>query len=218
MMNTVWFISCLLLWGLSLFLALLVFGVLGWIERLQFHMVQLEARLPRPRGRSGLPVGSLAPDFSLFDLQNQEISLHEFLGRTVLLIFTQTGCSPCHQLLADLNGMRLPGKVKLVVIHNGQPNEDPWPRGSKPGLTTLVQTAHRVSRLFQWFHYPSAFVVDEKGVVRWFGVVFNRKQLRLALGAAERNVINGRAEVPADGAKAGPTGSVSSSTGEGVRS
>jgi cytochrome oxidase Cu insertion factor (SCO1/SenC/PrrC family) len=39
---------------------------------------------------TGANVGNLAPDFTLFDLSGQQVSLHSFLGRPVVVNFWAT--------------------------------------------------------------------------------------------------------------------------------
>jgi hypothetical protein len=59
-----------------------------------------------------------APDFSLPSAEGKEMALHDFAGRKVLLVFTQSGCSPCTQIVPELNRLGS-SAVQVVVIHSG---------------------------------------------------------------------------------------------------
>ncbi len=54
-----------------------------------------------------------APDFTLRDLQNQEVSLHQFKGKALLINFWATWCNPCLK--------RVPEEIKLVRAMNAKP-------------------------------------------------------------------------------------------------
>jgi hypothetical protein len=47
----------------------------------------------------------------------KEVSLYDFLGRRVLLVFTQSGCSPCKKIIPELN--RLGPDEQVIVVNNG---------------------------------------------------------------------------------------------------
>jgi peroxiredoxin len=61
--------------------------------------------------RAGLPVGTAAPDFRLPLLQGGELSLSDYRGRKVLLVFSDPNCGPCDQLAPQLEQLarRAPG-------------------------------------------------------------------------------------------------------------
>ena len=86
-----------------------------------------------------------APDFTLSSIAGHEVSLHDFAGRKVLLVFVQPGCGPCHAVVPDLN--RLASRKRdvqvLVAGHDcagaasepsseGQPWKTASPRASMP--------------------------------------------------------------------------------------
>src|SRR5439155_1202385 len=52
--------------------------------------------------REGLKAGTPAPTFSLPDIHGRTISLEEYRGRRVLLVFTDPHCGPCDQLAPEL--------------------------------------------------------------------------------------------------------------------
>ena len=54
-----------------------------------------------------IPAGALAPDFTLHTTPDQEVSLHEFRGRPVVLVFYPADWSPvCGDQVALYNEMR----------------------------------------------------------------------------------------------------------------
>jgi thiol-disulfide isomerase/thioredoxin len=52
--------------------------------------------------RNGLPPGSPAPDFTLPAIHGGSLSLAQFRGRQVLLVFSDPHCGPCNQLAPEL--------------------------------------------------------------------------------------------------------------------
>src|SRR5262249_56306756 len=102
-MNTVWMISNVALWLAVLFLGFLLLGTLRALGLLRWRLEQLEATTPSRLGRSGLKPGKKASDFTLPSVAGTEVSLRDFTGRKVLLVFTQAGCGPCRQIMPELN-------------------------------------------------------------------------------------------------------------------
>src|SRR5713226_2103740 len=86
------FTSQVLLWLLVFFLGFMVLGALRALGLLQWRLEQLEAITPSRLGRSGLKLGKNAPDFILPAIEGGTVSLDNFIGRKVLLVFTQAGC------------------------------------------------------------------------------------------------------------------------------
>src|SRR5690606_39362403 len=54
------------------------------------------------RLRDGIPEGTTAPVFRLPRLEGGELSLLEYRGRDVVLVFSDPDCEPCLELLPDL--------------------------------------------------------------------------------------------------------------------
>src|SRR6516165_3737682 len=115
-MNNFLFISNIVLWLLVLFLGFLLLGTLRAVGLLRWRLEQLQATMPSRLGRSGLKVGKKAPDFTLPSVAGPEVSLHDFVGRKVLLVFTQSGCGPCKQIMPEL--YRLEGRDLQVLVLN----------------------------------------------------------------------------------------------------
>ena len=61
-----------------------------------------------------LNVGSKAPDFTLPSASGTQVSLHDYAGRKVLLVFTQTGCGPCGEIIPERARDRLPRRAPPI--------------------------------------------------------------------------------------------------------
>ena len=126
-----------------------------------------------PTGKSVVKVreGSPAPDFTLRDLDGQEIRLSSLRGKVVLLNFWATWCPPCRE--------EVPSMVKLNRAMAGRPFQmlavsiDEGGRESVAGyfkesgstLPALLDTDRSVGRLYGITGVPETFVIDGKGVI-----------------------------------------------------
>jgi methylamine dehydrogenase accessory protein MauD len=176
-------------------LALLVFGlgflVLGTLRALgivNWRLDQLELTRPSRMGRDGLKVGKNAPDFTLPSTAGGEVSLHEFAGRKVLLVFTQSGCGPCHEMAPEFNRVQERGEHQVLVVNNGELDETrQWAKDVRAGYPVLVQNKFNLSKRYEVFATPFAFVIDEQGVIASNGIVGSAQYLGYVLtGAGKR--------------------------------
>ena len=122
-MTTFLLVSIILLWSSILLLGFLVLGALRALGFVNWRLDQLELTRPSRLGRDGLKAGKKAPDFTLPCAAGGEISLHDFAGRKVLLVFTQSGCGPCHDMAPEFNCVQAKGECQVLVVNNGEPDE-----------------------------------------------------------------------------------------------
>src|SRR5207249_10888696 len=102
-MSSFWLVSTVVLWIGFVLLGFLLLGTLRALGLLSWRLEQLQATAPSRLGRDGLKVGKRAPDFTLPSVAHGDLSLHDFAGRKVLLVFTQSGCGPCKAIVPELN-------------------------------------------------------------------------------------------------------------------
>ena len=124
-MNLWWLASYVALWVFVLLLGFLLLGALRALGLQGWRLEQLEATTPSRVGRNGLKPGKTAPDFTLPEATGGEVALRDFAGRKVLLVFTQSGCGPCHRIMPELNRLQAAGEVQVLVVNNGEPEADP---------------------------------------------------------------------------------------------
>ncbi len=139
--------------------------------------------------RDGLKAGTVAPDFRLPRLDGRgDLSLEEFRGRCVLLVFSSLHCGPCNTLAPDLEkfhreqgGTERPltltlspsegargnlSEVAVVMISKGEPKEN-RAKVKEHGLTfpVLLQQQWEISRRYAMFATPIAYLIDEAGLI-----------------------------------------------------
>ncbi len=183
-MSIFWVISTVLLWVLVLLLGFLLLGALRTIEWLRWRVEQLEATMPSRVGRSGLRPGKKAPDFTLPSASGGEISLHDYAGRKVLVVFTQTGCGACGEIVPELNRLER-DEVRVLVVNRGTPEETrKWAAKTGARCPVLAQEGLDLARRYEVFATPFAFLVNEQGVVVSKGIVGNRRHIAFVLSGA----------------------------------
>jgi peroxiredoxin len=119
--------------------------------------------------RSGLRAGAQAPAFTLPDVAGESVSLEDFRGRPVLLVFSDPGCGPCNALgpkLAHIDQGSGEGGLQLLIISRGTEQENRR-KAEEQGIRfpVLVQPGWRVSKAYGIFETPVAFLVDREGVI-----------------------------------------------------
>jgi methylamine dehydrogenase accessory protein MauD len=185
-MHTFLMISTLALWIVALTVGFLLLGTLRTMGLLQWKVDQLEATRP-PRGnRSGLKPGAKAPAFSLPDVEGEEVSLTDFSGRRTLLVFVQSGCGPCHDIVPELNRLQQSGQLQVLVINSAEPEEArDWVQETHADFPVLIQDRWEVSKQYQVFATPFAFLINERGMIAAAGIVSSKQYLGYLLEAAD---------------------------------
>jgi methylamine dehydrogenase accessory protein MauD len=200
-MTTLLLISSIALWLAGLFLAFLLLGALRSLGLLRWRLEQLEATTPKRLGRDGLKRGKKAPDFTLPTVTGPEVSLHDFAGRRVLLVFTQAGCSPCQAIVPELN--RLASEMQVLVVNKSDAEAvRKWMVQAQARFPVVVQEGLDLSKRYEVFATPFAFLIDEQGVIRSKGIVNNKQHIGFVLSGAGEAEHNGQADAELVGAEA----------------
>jgi peroxiredoxin/uncharacterized membrane protein YphA (DoxX/SURF4 family) len=114
---------------------------------------------------AGLTVGEPAPNIELEDLSGRSIALAAFWGIETLVLFWNTGCGFCQQMLPDLKEWEAnapEGAPRLVVISAGSKEAN-----REMGLASpvLLDQDFATGRAFGASGTPSAVLVDVEGKV-----------------------------------------------------
>ena len=184
-MTVFWLVSSALLWALVLLLGFLLLGALRAQGLLAWRLDQLEATMPSRIGRSGLAPGRKAPDFTLPGVDGANVSLDDFAGRRVLLVFVQSGCGPCHEIVPELNKLAARNReLHILAVNHATPEAAcAWAAETGAAFPVVVQEDWSVSKIYEAFATPFAFLIDECGFVAAKGIVSQRHHLGYLLSA-----------------------------------
>ena len=118
---------------------------------------------------TGLPVGSVGPDFSLPDLRGEQLTLDNLraAGKPVVLIFTSPGCDSCVELLPTIAGWQEKHSEKVTIsLISDQSIEENRTKFAEHGVHhVLVQEDWEVAGSYGADATPSAVLITPTGAV-----------------------------------------------------
>ena len=130
-----------------------------------------------------LKPGTAAPDFTLTDINGHSVSLRDFQGRKVVLVFWASWCPDCRAevpALKELQAKSDPRKVAFVAVSFDR-TKDAWEKYVKENEMTGVQLFENAPRKESFvndaYHVkwiPSLYLIDEKGKVALSTVVLDK--------------------------------------------
>jgi peroxiredoxin len=187
-MSTATIIVCALLGTLLLLLGFLLLGALRTLSLLTWRLDQLESTTPGRLNRNGLPRGVSAPEFTLLDLSGNPLTLDAQSAGSILLVFVQSRCGPCHAIVPELNSLqrRRQHLHVLAVLHADPDEARDWVAETRPEFPVAVQEDWSLSKRYEVFATPFAFLIDEHGVIVSKGILTQRQHISLLFSTAER--------------------------------
>jgi len=146
------------------------------VSRLASAAAENPKRLPGERPlsesrieRDGLKRGTPAPLFSLPDLRGDVLSLADYRGGRVILVFTDPQCGPCKALLPELVEIyqeRHDDRCGLIMISRGPIDADRQTANEfGVNFPIVIQPHWKLSKAYGIFATPVAFLVDGDGVI-----------------------------------------------------
>src|SRR5262249_2136171 len=111
--------------------------------------------------------GTVAPEFTLPDVNGRPVSLQDYRGKRVILVFSDPQCGPCMQLapyLVRAYERRRAVTTEIVMISRGDLEEN-RKKAERFGLPfpMVLQDRWKLSKKYGIFATPVAFVVSEDG-------------------------------------------------------
>jgi len=115
-----------------------------------------------------------APGFTLKDVNGKEVSMHDFKGKNVLIVFGTTWCPYCVTEVNDLKAFFNKHKdkdVKLLSIDIQESQEKVSAFVKKYGInyTVLLDETGDVARSYNVYGIPATYFVDETGIIKYSG-------------------------------------------------
>ena len=127
-------------------------------------LITLFDRSPAPRP------GRYAPDFTLTDLDGNQVTLSEHRGKKVILNFWATWCPPCRAEMPDLERLAHDHEstltVLLIDLEEGEEQIRPFLDDIGVTLVPLLDSDAAVATMYRVAALPTSLIIDEEGVIR----------------------------------------------------
>lgn len=126
---------------------------------------------PDGSARAKVSKGEAAPDFTLKNMQGEEVTLSDLRGKVVLVNFWATWCPPCRQEMPSMEELYQHLKsqdfemLAINVEENGPEAVDKFLKDKSHSFPILFDPQSQVQRLYNVTKYPETFVVDRNGIV-----------------------------------------------------
>ncbi len=186
-MSGPWLVSYVVLWGLVLLQGAVILVLLRQLGLMYLGSAQGVAR-------DGLAPGERAPEFTLPDLTGRLVSLADFRGRPLLLIFGSTACAPCRGLIPDLNVFARERAAELQALYLSRGELEETRRFIDEldvRVPVAIHTDHELPDKYKARVTPFAFVIDGEGIVRAKGLANNGDHLEQLLRMAKDEIERG---------------------------
>lgn len=179
-----------------------------WLESRRLRRDLAAARGRLGRIPQGLPVGSLAPEFSVPDGHGGTLTLSSLLarGRPVALVFTLAGCGPCEPMLPELRRLQTIAADRLTIALVGISTFERYDRArarhgeglsladatrEDPALQDELDELIEVLHVYDVHRSPAAVIVRPAGTIGSVPV-----DGRPAIEAVLRREIDGAVALP----------------------
>ena len=120
---------------------------------------------------AGVNVGESAPDFTLVDLEGNQVSLSDFRGKTVFVNFWATWCPPCRAEMPEIEAVYQEYKDKGVVVIGVdilEPEDVVRQFVEQGGYSWIfaLDTSGEVAANYEITAIPTSFFIDREGIIQ----------------------------------------------------
>lgn len=116
-------------------------------------------------------VGAPAPDFELNNLANETIRLSDLRGKIVVINFWATWCEPCKVEMPFFEELYSSSqkKLEILAVNFDEPSQQVQQFAEEYQLSfpILLDPGGNVQNLYRVRGYPTTFMLDEEGIVRY---------------------------------------------------
>jgi peroxiredoxin len=118
--------------------------------------------------KAGAMVGGPAPDFILPDRYGRQLSLSQFRGQNILLVFWASWCPPCRAEMASLQRLHdnpAIQNLKVIAVNIGETGGQvtSFANREQLSLPILLGAGSDVQERYGVYQLPLAFLVDGRG-------------------------------------------------------
>jgi len=168
----------LLLMAIVILLMVAIGGLFFRMTRLQREVLAALQPFQAVESPEGLAVGSRAPAFTLTDTDGQEVSLADWSGERVLLVFSSPHCPACREMYPHLKAFSESRRdIQVVMISNGTAEENRQLAAEQGFDFPVLGWEDGVAGEYRVPGTPFFYVIDGEGVIVSEGVASSLEQL-----------------------------------------
>lgn len=124
-----------------------------------------------------------APDFVAQDWDGNEVHLHDYLGKPIVLNFWAHWCGPCESEMPEFNAVweELDGEVTFLMTHVGAEVDEGKAKVTENGYTfpVLFDNESAAANYYGIGAYPTSIFIDAEGNIKAYYIgVMDRDLLR----------------------------------------
>lgn len=129
--------------------------------------------------------GSRPPNFSLISTDGNEVSLQDFQGHRLLLIFSSVSCPVCAEIWPQLNSLDAgDSSIQFLMISKGSMEENTELKMDHEFTFPVLNWDDTVANEYQVPGTPFAYLIDEDGVIAGSGFAGTKEDIRAILDSA----------------------------------
>lgn len=115
-----------------------------------------------------IEVGKLAPNFTLENLDGEEVSLEEYRGKIVMLNFWATTCKFCVEEMPDMNKLQEENEDLVILAVNVRERRDKVKDYIENGgydFEVLLDTKGNIAMDYLVSAFPTSYFIDKEGIL-----------------------------------------------------
>ncbi len=160
-------ILLLLLMGVVIVLMVTNLGLFIRMDQLQQEILQALLPLQQDSQRpESLPAGTKAPSFNLQGVDGQMISLDDFSGESIMLVFSSTACLACQNIYPSLREFnKHHPELAFLMISKGSEDENKQLIQQQDFAFPVVGLQDDVAKAYHVSVIPFFYLIDRDGVI-----------------------------------------------------
>lgn len=158
-------------------------GLFLRMNQLQIEVIQALQPLQHPRG---LEVGRAAPSFSLPDAEGHIVSLKDYFGKPVLIIFSSTTCPSCKEMYPALkNFSEKYAGITILMISKSSEDDNLQLLQEEDFTFPVLPWENKVVSDYQVPGTPWFYMIDSQGKVANQGTASSLEELEALVNVGE---------------------------------
>ncbi|WP_019241385.1 MULTISPECIES: TlpA disulfide reductase family protein [Bacillus] len=110
-----------------------------------------------------------APDFTLENLQGEQVSLSDYKGKKVILNFWATWCGPCREEMPDMEKyyQEAGDSIEILAVNMDTDNDvKGFVENYHLTFPILLDIKDEMSRPYDIISFPTTYFIDEQGIIK----------------------------------------------------